>query len=142
MGDIAIASSGSASAALTQNRRVMSSSSGFGASPSVTVLGSRAIPQIGQLPAPGRTISGCIGQVQVAPAGTSGAEGAAVRAVGEGKVFPTKAAGSASSRARRFALQKAYVSPSRSMLPPFAAAGSTNIPQTGSRTRALMASWW
>ncbi len=45
-----------------QNLRLMSLSSGF--SSSVTTLrGSRAIPQIGQLPGSERTISGCIGQV-------------------------------------------------------------------------------
>ena len=45
-----------------RKRRVMSSSSGF-CSSSVTVRGSRAIPQIGHEPGSPRTISGCIGQV-------------------------------------------------------------------------------
>ena len=49
-------------AALIQNRRVMSTNSGLGASSRVTVLGSSAIPQIGQEPGSGRTISGCMGQ--------------------------------------------------------------------------------
>ena len=44
-------------------RRVMSASSGFGASSSVMVRGSRAMPQIGQAPGASRTTSGCIGQV-------------------------------------------------------------------------------
>ena len=51
------------SATPTQNRRVMSASSGLGPVSAVTVTGSSAIPQIGQEPGPGRRISGCIGQV-------------------------------------------------------------------------------
>jgi hypothetical protein len=42
---------------------------GDGPSPSVGVIGSSAMPQIGQLPGPGRWTSGCIGQVQIAPSG-------------------------------------------------------------------------
>ena len=60
--DIAIATTGTASASPTQSRRVMFSSSGFACSASVMVRGSRAMPQIGQAPGPGRTTSGCIGQ--------------------------------------------------------------------------------
>ncbi len=60
---IATISSGPVSATLIQKRRVMSRSSGFSSSCEVTVRGSSAIPQIGQWPGPGRTISGCIGQV-------------------------------------------------------------------------------
>src|SRR5512144_2524934 len=41
----------------------MSMSSGFSSSSRDTVLGSRAMPQMGQLPGASRTISGCIGQV-------------------------------------------------------------------------------
>src|ERR1019366_103434 len=59
---IAIASRGAVSARLIQNRRVMSRSSGL-SSATVTVRGSSAMPQIGQLPGSARTISGCIGQV-------------------------------------------------------------------------------
>jgi len=58
-----------------QNRLVMSTSSGFGASRSAIWRGSRAMPQIGQVPGPVRTISGCIGQVHSdfdARAGTGG----------------------------------------------------------------------
>ena len=62
---IAISSSGSDRTTLTQNRRVMSTSSGFFPSSSVTMRGSSAIPQIGQEPGASRTISGCIGQVYV-----------------------------------------------------------------------------
>ena len=53
---------GSERAALIQNRRVMSTNSGFGASSRVIVLGSKAMPQIGHEPGSSRTISGCIGQ--------------------------------------------------------------------------------
>ena len=56
----------------TQNRRVMSASSGLGPLSAVTVTGSRAIPQIGQVPGPGRRISGCIGQVHSAPGPSAG----------------------------------------------------------------------
>ena len=54
--------SGRESAALIQKRRVMSTNSGLGASSRVAVLGSSAMPQIGQDPGSSRTISGCIGQ--------------------------------------------------------------------------------
>ena len=60
--DMAIARSGTVRASPTQSRRVMSRSSGFTSSASVTIRGSSAMPQIGQAPGPGRTISGCIGQ--------------------------------------------------------------------------------
>jgi hypothetical protein len=56
------ASKGSERAKLIQNLLDMSASSGFVSSP-VASRGSRAIPQIGQLPGSERTISGCIGQV-------------------------------------------------------------------------------
>ena len=52
-----------ASGAEIQKRRFMSTYSGFGPSSTVTVRGSSAMPQIGQLPGTSRTISGCIGQV-------------------------------------------------------------------------------
>src|SRR3990172_8985463 len=48
--------------ALTQRRRVMSMSSGLSSSSSETVLGSSAMPQMGQFPGASRTISGCMGQ--------------------------------------------------------------------------------
>src|ERR1022692_1173021 len=60
---IAITSSGAVSARLIQKRRVMSRSSGFSSVAAVTVRGSSAMPQIGHEPGPGRTISGCMGQV-------------------------------------------------------------------------------
>ncbi len=59
----------------TQNLRVMSRSSGFSSCTAVTVRGSRTIPQMGHEPGPGRTISGCMGQVysvRVEAMGTSG----------------------------------------------------------------------
>ena len=60
--DIAIATTGTARTRPIRKRRVMSSSSGFASSASETVRGSSAMPQMGQAPGPGRTISGCIGQ--------------------------------------------------------------------------------
>ena len=59
---IASTSSGTVSATLIQNRRVMSTSSGLTSSSAVAVRGSSAMPHFGQLPASSRTISGCIGQ--------------------------------------------------------------------------------
>src|SRR5439155_14919651 len=44
-------------------RRVISTSSGFGASERSATRGSSAIPQIGQAPGRSLTTSGCIGQV-------------------------------------------------------------------------------
>ena len=68
--------SGPLSATLTSRRRDMSMSSGFGPSSTVTVRGSKAMPQMGQDPGWSCTISGCIGQVYSAPAtATWGADG-------------------------------------------------------------------
>ena len=63
MSAMAMMSRGAVSATLTQKRRVMSRSSGFSSSCAVTVRGSSAMPQMGQLPGSERMISGCIGQV-------------------------------------------------------------------------------
>ena len=60
---IARTTTGSVSARLAQNRRVMSTSSGLASSSTVTVTGSSAMPQMGQSPGPSSTISGCMGQV-------------------------------------------------------------------------------
>src|SRR6202048_1933885 len=60
---MAIASSGTVRTRLTQNRRLMSRSSGFSSLPAVTVRGSNAMPQIGHDPGSERIISGCMGQV-------------------------------------------------------------------------------
>src|ERR1700680_4061862 len=75
MSAIVMVSSGTVRVRLTQKRRVMSRSSGFSSSAAVTVPGSRAMPQMGHDPGPGRTISGCIGHVysvRVAANGISG----------------------------------------------------------------------
>ena len=48
--DIARINSGTLSTALTQKRRVMSTSSGIGTSSATTVRGSKAMPHIGQTP--------------------------------------------------------------------------------------------
>ena len=72
---MAMTSSGAVSARLIQKRRVMSRSSGLSSAAAVTVRGSSAMPQIGHEPGPGRTISGCMGQVysvRVEATGTSG----------------------------------------------------------------------
>jgi hypothetical protein len=58
----------------TQNRRVMSASSGLGPESAVTVTGSSAIPQMGHEPGPGCRISGCIGQVHSAASTAAAAE--------------------------------------------------------------------
>ena len=61
---IAISTSGPDRTTLTQKRRVMSFNSWSSSWPSSdTVSGSNAMPQMGQLPGPSRTISACIGQV-------------------------------------------------------------------------------
>ena len=60
---IARTSNGAESAAAIHSRRVMSRSSGFAGASLVIVLGSSAMPQIGQAPGSFRTTSGCIGQV-------------------------------------------------------------------------------
>src|SRR5918994_5907220 len=62
MSDIARKSRGMDNATPIQNLRVISTSSGLASSSKVTVLGSSAMPQIGQLPGSERTISGCMGQ--------------------------------------------------------------------------------
>ena len=54
---------GTDSAAPIHRRRVMSASSGLASGSALTVSGSSAMPQIGQLPGPIWRISGCIGQV-------------------------------------------------------------------------------
>ncbi len=54
---------GSVKARQIQKRRDMSTSSTFGGSSAVMVCGSKAMPQIGHVPGPFCTISGCIGQV-------------------------------------------------------------------------------
>jgi hypothetical protein len=59
-----------------QKRRVMSRRSAFSSTASAPARGSRAMPQMGQLPGAPRTISGCMGQVHsVFATGTAGATG-------------------------------------------------------------------
>src|SRR4030065_154345 len=67
---IAMMNTGKASAALVQKRRVMSFNSVL--SSDVALRGSRAMPQIGQLPGSLRTTSGCIGQVYSTAPGADG----------------------------------------------------------------------
>ena len=79
MSPIATTSNGTVRATPTQNRRVMSASSGFSPSSRVTVFGSSAIPQIGHEPGATRTISGCIGHTHsVLLAAGAGATGSSV----------------------------------------------------------------
>jgi hypothetical protein len=60
---IAIASTASVSGSVHQKRRRKSRSSGSSSSSAEGIIGSSAMPQIGQCPGASRTISGCIGQV-------------------------------------------------------------------------------
>jgi hypothetical protein len=60
---ISIRNRGNARARPIQNRRVMSTSSGLGPLSAVTSSGSRAMPQIGQVPGPNCRISRSIGQM-------------------------------------------------------------------------------
>src|SRR3972149_1055728 len=69
-------SSGTVSAAQTQNRRVIDSSAAFGNSTAPeTTRGSSAMPQIGQSPGPRWTICGSIGQVYSTPASADDEDG-------------------------------------------------------------------
>src|SRR5262245_38537958 len=61
--DIPVKKTGIVKSKLNQNLLVMSFNSGFSSSSAEAVIGSKAIPQIGQEPGPSRTICGCIGQV-------------------------------------------------------------------------------
>jgi hypothetical protein len=63
MSAMASSITGRPSTAATVKRRVMSISSTFGPSSSVTIAGSRAMPQNGHAPGPFCRTSGCIGQV-------------------------------------------------------------------------------
>src|SRR5262249_6945280 len=61
--DIEMRKTGSVSAKLIQNRRVISASSELSSSCALTTRGSNAMPQIGHEPGWSRTIPGCIGHV-------------------------------------------------------------------------------
>src|SRR3954447_21810371 len=94
-------SNGTESAAPTQKRRVMSANSGLGSSaPATAVIGSSAMPQIGQAAGPSRTISGCIGQVQSPAPATAAGAGAEAGAGARKRLV------SAVNRSRQRALQK------------------------------------
>ena len=60
---ISRATTGTVSTSPIQKRRVKSNNSGLGATSAVATSGSRAMPQIGQLPGPTCRICGCMGQV-------------------------------------------------------------------------------
>ena len=101
MSDITIATSGSASAPVIQNRRRMwRSSASSSSSPALGVAGSSAMPQIGHEPGPSCTISGCIGQVYGRAADAGDGASASCGAP------PRKRAGSSRKRARQRGLQK------------------------------------
>src|SRR4029077_10208948 len=72
---IAIRKTGSPRTTPTQNRFVMSTSSGFGPSSTVTVRGSSAMPHLGHEPGRSLTTSGGIGQVYSTEFGVSGVAG-------------------------------------------------------------------
>src|SRR3984885_8447439 len=82
------ASSGRVRATPIQRRRVMLANSGFAESVATT-SSSSAIPQIGQSPGPSRSISGCMGQVYLAPSvATNGSIGSrAIPHFGHGPGF-------------------------------------------------------
>jgi hypothetical protein len=73
MSPMAIASRGTLSVTLSQRRRLMSRSSASSSAIAASA-GSSAMPQIGQLPGPSRTISGCMGHshVLLGPVGLPG----------------------------------------------------------------------
>ena len=79
-----------------QKRRVMSTSSAFGASSRVTKRGSSAMPQIGQDPGASRTISGCMGQTySVFVEGRAGSSGSsAMPHLGQGTGRSSRTSGS------------------------------------------------
>src|SRR5437764_14668029 len=142
---IAIPKSGTARATLTQNLRVMSTSSGFVSSSSVMVRGSNAMPQIGQEPGASETISGCIGHVYSTDRGRPGPlllvplSGEIATVACSARLIPTGVdgfgarylSGSALNFSRQPNEQKKYVCPWCSN-DPAARCGSTFIPHTGS----------
>ena len=103
-GPMAMATSGTVSAAPIFRRCWKSISSGLGpASAGGMPIGSSAMPQIGQVPGPSWTISGSIGQVYLVPAG---AEAAAAASALARSAASRKRAGSAMKRSRQRGLQK------------------------------------
>src|SRR5689334_4185669 len=70
---------------LHQNRPDISINSGFASSCTGMVLGSNAMPQMGQIPGSDRTISGCMGQVYSVLLFASGSAGSsAIPHLGQG----------------------------------------------------------
>src|SRR2546421_8649457 len=114
-------SNGRVSATPTQKRNVIERSSLSSASSSETLRGSSAMPQMGQLPGRSRRISGCIGQVYIAPAGSWDGEG------GFGFRY---CSGFAANRSLHPLLQKKYFCPRCST--ERSALAATLIPHTGS----------
>src|SRR6185312_16375538 len=91
---MATTSNGVVSATLLQKRRVMLRNSGFSSSVAVTVRGSSAMPQMGQLPGWSRTIPGCQTQVYsvlVNAAGNSGSS--AMPQLGHAPGFDSRTSG-------------------------------------------------
>src|SRR6516162_6378426 len=106
MSDMARKKIGVVSTTEIQNRRVMSTSSGLVSSCKVTILGSSAMPQIGQEPGSGRTISGCMGQTySVLTEGAAGAAGSrAIPHLGHGPGCTERTSGSIGQTYPRSAL--------------------------------------
>src|SRR5665213_2818315 len=100
---ISRATTGAASSAAIQSRRVMSISSTFGPALAVGISGSSPMPQIGQAPGPCWRTSGCIGQVNIASA--------AIGAVGLRAAGSRYVAGVAANLVRQPPEQKKYVVP-------------------------------
>ena len=69
----------SASGAVIARRRRKSTYSGFGPASAEGVIGSSAMPHLGQSPGWSCTISGCIGQVYCVPAGIGSGAGRSTR---------------------------------------------------------------
>ena len=84
-----------------QKRRRKSTSSGFSSSSRLGIIGSSAMPQIGQVPGPSRTIPGCIGQVYLAPAGLDSPGSPGARAIPSLSRIPSMHVGRAWHRAVR-----------------------------------------
>jgi hypothetical protein len=121
-------------AAETTWRRRMSTSSGFSGWTAEIDRGSRAMPQTRHAPGFVSTTSGSIGQIHCADSGAgahcAGAAGPAIaEALGP---FASQCPGSAAKRSRQRELQKKYVVPAWSNVPPRGARWSTFMPQTGS----------
>jgi hypothetical protein len=106
----------------------MAANSGLAVS-AVTVRGSSAMPQIGQLPGPARTICGCMGQVYSAESGRDG--GAGPMDTRGTACEPSYLPGSASNFVLQPWLQKYQVRPA-CWTEAAAFSGSTFIPHTGS----------